>query len=296
MKPSFADKYPDLLKEWDFNLNIGLDPTTILPLSNKKVFWICQKNSEHIWQTSIAHRTAGTKCPYCSNQKIQLNNSLATTNPDLAKEWHPKLNGTLTPSQVSSGSDKKVWWFCLEHNDHIYEARISSRNRGAICSVCAGRTVVNSNSLKELFPEIANEWHKTLNIKLPTGFTARSNSAVYWQCSANPKHVWKAKICNRTLNNNGCPYCNKRIADNTTNFSFLFPNLLKEWDFEKNKIHPESLLSNAATKIWWICRTNPKHKWQTPLYSRTRNNYGCPYCTGRIADEETNITITHSHL
>jgi hypothetical protein len=85
MKIAFTDKYPDLLKEWDYNLNKGLDPTTIPPSSNKKVSWICLKNSDHIWQTSIAHRTAGTKCPYCSNQKIQPSNSLAATNPDLAK-------------------------------------------------------------------------------------------------------------------------------------------------------------------------------------------------------------------
>ncbi len=97
MSNTLADKYPDLIKEWDFNLNKELDPTTIPTSSNKRVSWICLKNPEHIWQTSIAHRTAGTKCPYCSNQKILPSNSLATINPDLANEWHP----TFLPLRVS---------------------------------------------------------------------------------------------------------------------------------------------------------------------------------------------------
>lgn len=296
MKTALADKYPELLKEWDYDLNKGVDPTTIPTSSNKRVYWICLKNSEHTWQTSIAHRTAGTKCPYCTNQKILPSNSLASTNPELAKEWHLTLNGTLKPSHVAGGSNKKVWWRCPVHNDHIYQAKISSRNRGATCSVCAGRVVVYSNSLKKLFPKIANEWHKTLNKKKPTEFTAGSNTTAYWQCSVNPKHVWKSKICNRTLNNRGCPYCSGKLADDTTNFRFLFPDLIKEWDFEKNKISPDTLLPNSAKKIWWICSKNPKHKWQAILYSRTRHKYGCPYCTGRNADDKTNITITHPEL
>lgn len=296
MKFTLADKFPDLLKEWNYKLNKGLDPKKIRPSSNKKVSWICQENPEHIWQTSIAHRTAGTKCPYCSNQKILPSNSLEATNPDLAKEWHPSLNGTLKPSQVAGGSCKKVWWFCPTHSDHIYQAKISSRNRGAICSVCAGRVVVYSNSLKKIFPNIANEWHPQLNKKPPTEYTTGSNAIAHWQCSTNPKHVWKAKISSRTLNNRGCPYCRGKKADELTNFGFLFPDLLKEWDYDKNKVSPDTLLSNSAKKIWWVCTKNPKHKWQAILYSRTRNNYGCPYCTGRKADEETNITITHPQL
>ncbi len=296
MKVTLANKRPDLLKEWDYILNKGLDPTIIPASSNKKVSWVCLKNAEHTWKTSIAHRTAGTKCPYCSNQKILPSNSLAATNHELAKEWHPTLNGTLTPSQVASGSDKKAWWLCPTHDDHVYQAKISSRNRGAICSVCAGRVVVHSTSLKNLYPEIADEWQKKLNKKSPNDYTAASNTKAFWQCSKNAKHIWNTAISNRTIGKRSCPFCKGKKADGTTNFSFLFPELLTEWDFEKNKISPDTLLSNAAKKIWWKCRKNPKHKWQAILYSRTRNKYGCPYCTGRIADDKTNITVTHPQL
>ena len=34
--------------------------------------------------------------------------SLAETHPEIAKEWHPTLNESLTASEVTPGSNKKV--------------------------------------------------------------------------------------------------------------------------------------------------------------------------------------------
>tara|TARA_B100000579_G_scaffold436964_2_gene464642 strand:- start:222 stop:407 length:186 start_codon:yes stop_codon:yes gene_type:complete len=45
--------------------------------------------------------------------------------PNLVKEWHPTKNGDLTPSDVTHGSGKKIWWICNEK--HIWEARVSNR-------------------------------------------------------------------------------------------------------------------------------------------------------------------------
>lgn len=33
---------------------------------------------------------------------------LQTTNPLIAKEWHPEKNGALTPEMVTAGSTKKL--------------------------------------------------------------------------------------------------------------------------------------------------------------------------------------------
>ena len=37
-------------------------------------------------------------------------NSLLQKLPELAKQWHPTLNGKLTPYNVKAGVFKKVWW------------------------------------------------------------------------------------------------------------------------------------------------------------------------------------------
>jgi len=37
---------------------------------------------------------------------------LTETHPRIAKQWHPKKNGTHTPKDTSHGSRKMVWWKC----------------------------------------------------------------------------------------------------------------------------------------------------------------------------------------
>ena len=54
--------------------------------------------------------------------------SLYETNPDIAEQWHPTLNGKLSPKDVTKGSNKRVWWKCDKGDDHEWEAEISSRN------------------------------------------------------------------------------------------------------------------------------------------------------------------------
>ena len=39
-------------------------------------------------------------------------NELAAKAPDVAAQWHPTLNGNLTPEMVTPGSHRRVWWQC----------------------------------------------------------------------------------------------------------------------------------------------------------------------------------------
>ena len=71
--------------------------------------------------------------------------SFAETHPNLAKQWHPTLNGDLTPSDITKGSNKKVWWKCPKGDDHEWEAVISSRSEGSGGAVCDGKKIVLSN-------------------------------------------------------------------------------------------------------------------------------------------------------
>lgn len=49
----------------------------------------------------------------CVNQKILPGyNDLGTQYPEVAKEWHPRNNGNLLASGVSSGSAIRRWWLC----------------------------------------------------------------------------------------------------------------------------------------------------------------------------------------
>ena len=137
-----ATTNPQLASEWHPTKNGTLTPQQVTRNSNKRVWWLCSKNKQHEWQTSINSRSG---CPFCSNKKIIIGeNDLATINPQLASEWHPTKNGTLTPKDVTIGSDKKVWWKC--EKGHEWQAHIYDRKNGKGCLEC-------SKERKTSFPE-----------------------------------------------------------------------------------------------------------------------------------------------
>src|SRR5581483_5577357 len=57
------------------------------------------------------------------------------------------------------------------------------------------------------------------------------------------------------------------------------PDLMPEWDYEKNTERPENLFPKSNKYAWWICPINPCgcHKYQSLVSDRT-TGYGCPYC------------------
>lgn len=98
-------------------------------------------------------------------------NDLAKVNPDLAAEWHPSKNGSLLPSQITAGSNRKVWWLGKCGNE--WQAVVSSRTRGNGCPFCANKRVLPGfNDLATTYPEIAEEWNYKRNGALsPEDFT-----------------------------------------------------------------------------------------------------------------------------
>jgi uncharacterized protein YndB with AHSA1/START domain len=133
--------------------------------------------------------------------------SLIVTNPKLASEWHPTKNGHLTPSDVTAGSDKKVWWKCPKGSDHEWDAKVQERSRGNGCPICSNRRVVKSNSLAFINPELSKQWHPTKNVTLtPCDVTASSGKRVWWKCPKGDDHEWQAPIASRNKGI-GCPYC-----------------------------------------------------------------------------------------
>lgn len=90
--------------------------------------------------------------------------SLAETHPEVAKQWHPILNGDLTPNDITKGSVKRIWWKCNKGDDHEWEASPNNRtNSKTKCPICSGTKVALSNCLATTYPKIANEWHPSLN-------------------------------------------------------------------------------------------------------------------------------------
>lgn len=132
---SLIDTNPDIIVFWDYSKNTNIHPNQITKGSSEKVWWKCPQ-CRFEWQRSIKDMVNRTNCPKCiGKQLIPGFNDLLTTNPNLAKEWHPIKNGKTQPNMVKEGSNKKAWWIC--DKGHEWEAVINSRSQGRGCPICS---------------------------------------------------------------------------------------------------------------------------------------------------------------
>ena len=134
-----GSQFPEIAAQWHPEKNGERAPQNVSAFSNHKAWWICELG--HEYETVIAERTDKSKgCPYCAGRRVLPGfNDLATLSPEIAEQWHPELNGDLTPEMVTPGSNKKVWWRC--EDGHVWQAYIYSRTgkRTHGCPTCAGR-------------------------------------------------------------------------------------------------------------------------------------------------------------
>lgn len=264
----------ELMAEWDWEKNTEFDPNQLTHGSHKKVWWKCIKG--HEWQATIKDRNNGRGCPYCAGKKISKGyNDLQTLNPNLAKEWNYEKNDGLTPANITSGSNKKVWWRCSK--GHEWQASIKNRNKKIGCPYCAGQKVLEGyNDLQTVNPALAKEWNYEKNGSLrPDAFTANSNKKVWWKCRKG--HEWQAVVSDRNKGK-GCPYCSGRYAVTGKNdLQTINPILANEWNYEKNNgLTPMDVTPNSGQKVWWKC--NKGHEWQATVSNRTIGR-GCPFCS-----------------
>ena len=287
---SFGDLFPDVASEWHPTLNGELTPFDFSKASDMRAWWKCPKANDHEWQTMIKKRSKGTGCPFCAGQKVSVTNSLATLAPDIASQWHPTLNGELTPNDVVKGSDKRVMWMCPVGGDHQWEARISDRSKGRGCPYCAGKKLSKTNSLASLAPGVAKQWHPSLNGDLtPADVVAGSKKKVWWKCPEGPDHEWEANIGERATNRKrGCPFCAGQRVSVTNSLASLAPHLVKEWDYEKNgDLKPEDVVLKTNKKIAWKCPKGPDHEWIASGNNRDKGT-NCPMCANK------RVSVTNS--
>jgi len=278
-----SKSHPRIAKQWHPEANGEWKPSDFARGSDAIVWWKCSKGSDHEWQSSIWSRTSKERsgCPFCSGQRVSKTNSLSALNPQLSKQWHPKLNGKLQPSDVTTGSRKKAWWVCVRDKDHIWETSIYSRSVGSGCPFCLNRRASKTNNLKAVFPYIAAQWHPKRNGALkPDEVLPISSKAVWWICSKEKNHEWQATIANRTHNGSGCPFCAGRKASKTNSLAALFPHIAKQWHKTKNaELYPTDVTAGTNKLVWWQCERG--HVWNQTVHARTKRNSGCPKCKKR---------------
>jgi len=185
-------------------------------------------------------------------------------------------------SEEYEGNNKKLKWKCLKDGcKEEFEITWGAISQGQSCPYCCNpaKQVGLSNCLATKRPDIASEWHPTLNNELtPYDVTYGSSKKVWWKCSKNPKHEWQSTISNRSNLNNGCPYCDGKYPSEDYNLLICNPKLCEEWNYEKNKKKPEEYTPGSSQKVWWKCK-ECGYEWKAVIGSRHNGwKIGCPEC------------------
>ncbi len=227
-------------------------------------------------------------------------NSLFEKFPKLAAEWHPTKNGSLTPKDVSTYSNQRVWWLLPyddpetgKHYDFEWTATINNRTRGKGCPYLNGRRVLPGfNDLETKNPKLAAEWHPTKNGELsPRMVTVSQNKKVWWLLPYDDpetgKHYdfeWQATINSRNKGN-GCPFiAGKALYSGYNDLATKCPHLVKEWHPAKNEtLIPNMIVATSKKKVWWLLHYDDPitgnhfdFEWQARVCDRAKGD-GCPF-------------------
>jgi len=281
-KPNITETHPRIAAEWDHERN-KIEPTAFTHGSGIMVWWRCFK-CYHRWQATAGNRTRGRGCPACAGMTVTTTNSLAAKRPDLAEQWDHEANGEFKPVDVTIGSHKKAWWRCPTC-DHKWQAAVCARTSGRGCPACAGTTVTATNSLAAKRPDVAAQWDHEANGELkPEDVTAGSQKRAWWRCPVSDcGHRWQAPVARRT-NGGGCPKCsrNRKPAPGQS-LADKHPDLIVEWDDDRNQMTPQDVTPGSRRTAWWRCPAEEcGHRWQARVGNRTRGR-GCPACAGTTA-------------
>ena len=274
-KNSIADNKA-LVEEWNYEKNGILNPGMFTESSHQKVWWKCKKCGGE-WHTSIVKRVTGRNCPYCSHKKIMPGlNDIETEKPELQEEWDFDKNSGIDPKCLSAGSHKKVWWKCKKCGG-AWNAMVYQRATGVGCPYCSNKMIlIGKNDLASTHPYLAEEWNYEKNGTLkPVDVVVGSNKKVWWKCKKCGGE-WRTAVEHRK-EGKGCPYCaGQKVLRGYNDLESKRPDLLEEWDYEKNiEIQPYTITEKSGKKVWWKCQSG--HSWLATAHDRGRGT-GCPFC------------------
>lgn len=202
-----VSEVPDLLSQWDDEA----DPRTVT---------ICSENfARYQFRCPAGHRRTSEpadilerSCPSCAAYRTrQRNDALrsegeakVSLDPELLAQWHPSLNGKLTPQKVGPTATRTIWWrdpVC--GHEWAQSPQERQKRYRLLCPECDTRL----GSLAAFYPELAEQWHPSNPLTpwhvLPT---QRLDFVPRWNCPVDPSHTWEATNTSR-VNGSQCPHC-----------------------------------------------------------------------------------------
>lgn len=135
-------------------------------------------------------------------------------------------------------------------------------------------------SLADLNPGLASQWHPTRNEVLePNAVMVTSGITVWWMCERG--HEWRAVVANRS-GGAGCRKCwldSRALPGEGQSLADKYPEIAAQWHPSKNgDLKPSQVSYGSKRNLWWICKK--RHEWQSRVDHRSSGT-GCPTCNER---------------
>jgi hypothetical protein len=216
---SIQDTHPHIARQWHPTENGSLTPSDISIGYGKPIVWICIDCGASFKSIPyVVKKKKQMTCKSCSErrghaelrEKRLPTNCLAVKNEKISRQWHPTKNGSLTPSDVTYGEDRMVWWLCPECG-YDWQATISSRSiNGNGCPCCSNVVFVKGkNDLHSKYPHLAEQWDYDKNTMLPSEVRPRTSDSYWWICPICGDS-WEARVGNR-LKGHNCSKKHKKV-------------------------------------------------------------------------------------
>ena len=277
VQPGYNDlqtTHPHIAAEFAEDLNDGITACQIAPASHTTYTWRCPNG--HTYPATPSNRTqTGGNCGICSGRTIAPGiNDISTTHPDIAKEIDPDWAAENNVGTLSAGSNTHVRWRC--ENGHQYAMRAWDRTHGGHCAQCVREhNQALKLDLSHTHPDIAREWHPTLNLgKKPEDYTHGSGEKMWWLCPRG--HDYYMRIERRTAGYH-CIYCSGRSLQTGINdLQTTDPELATEFHTYLNGFKAPDNFIAGTDLYWWKCSAHG-HKYRQSVPHR-RKSGGCPDC------------------
>lgn len=278
-----------MLPFWDFENN-EIPVEKAFPKSISPAHWV-DPVCGHKWVQRIGALTTmfermdkglrSSVCPACEgNVLIPGKNDLGTTHPELAT-WWSEVNA-LPITEASKGSAKIVSWNC--DKGHEWKSKVKDQvTRGKWCKKCDQKSIAKipkrQSLLKDSNPDLYSQIVSVVGDKAsPETLSTGSSLLVEWICPK--KHIYEAKVSNRTSLGRNCPYCAGRYAIVGENdIATTNPEVMRYWDYEMNTLKPENVKKSTNKVLHWKCEK--EHKWESVPHNLTDRKHYCPFCSGK---------------
>lgn len=284
-KNDIATINPELLKEWDYEKNVGINPGELMVGSNKKIWWKCPLG--HSWKTSVAKRTSGTGCPHCYSE-------YGTSFPEQAILYYLSTVTNVESRKKFENQEIDIYLplfrIGFEYDGLYYHKTQKSKNKEKKKNLIIEKSGINLYHIKESDRNYFDEYNKVIYCLIDRDYLYLEDVL---KCIEN---ILNTKIDNVDIKRDKVKIYSQYIKSiKENNFSAIYPELLKEWDYENNKgLFPEYFTVGSNKKVYWKC-LDCNSTYLTTVSHKIEGN-GCPYCCGKKVNETNNLKKKYSEL